>query len=170
MTTLTTIDQKVAAVENEAVCCPRFQPAPWDDTLLEWEKKRFIRAAVPTLFYIPLGFGRVMRKLDRLAATGGAKWVDHLCLSEHVSPWRMDLYLAVDREVPGAENVTISGKFYSRVYEGEFRDTGKWMDEAGKEAAARWYDIRRWFMWYTTCPRCAKKYGENYVVLLGQVE
>jgi hypothetical protein len=26
------------------------------------------------------------------------------------------------------------------------------------------------FIWYTTCPKCAKKYGKNYVALLSQVE
>ena len=25
------------------------------------------------------------------------------------------------------------------------------------------------YMWYTTCPKCAKKYGKNYVVILGQI-
>ncbi len=27
-----------------------------------------------------------------------------------------------------------------------------------------------WYMWYTTCPKCAKKYGKNHVVILGAVE
>ena len=29
--------------------------------------------------------------------------------------------------------------------------------------------ISKWYMWYTTCPKCAKKYGKNYVVILVQV-
>jgi hypothetical protein len=32
----------------------------------------------------------------------------------------MDLYLAVDKEVDGAENVTLNGKFLSKVFEGDF--------------------------------------------------
>jgi len=24
-------------------------------------------------------------------------------------------------------------------------------------------------MWYTTCPKCAKKYGKNYVVIIAEV-
>jgi len=38
----------------------------------------------------------------------------------------MDLYLAVDKEIPNAENITLSGKFISKVYEGDFKETGKW--------------------------------------------
>jgi hypothetical protein len=26
----------------------------------------------------------------------------------------------------------------------------------------------RMYQWYTTCPKCAKKYGKNYVVIIAQ--
>jgi len=29
--------------------------------------------------------------------------------------------------------------------------------------------LQRMFFFYTTCPKCAKKYGKNYVVTLGKV-
>ena len=29
--------------------------------------------------------------------------------------------------------------------------------------------IQKLYFLYTTCPKCAKKYGKNYVVLLAQV-
>ena len=29
--------------------------------------------------------------------------------------------------------------------------------------------IKKMFCYYTTCPKCAKKYGKNYVVLLAQL-
>jgi len=32
------------------------------------------------------------------------------------------------------------------------------------------FTIKKWYMWYTTCPKCAKKYGKNYVVIICQVE
>ena len=52
---------------------------------------------------------------------------DWLCLSDHISESNMDFYLAVDKEVDGAENVTLSGKFLSKAYEGSFENTGKTM-------------------------------------------
>jgi len=67
-----------------------------------------------------------MVKLDKKARAAGVNFMGGLCLSDHTSMWKMDLYAAVDKELPGAENVTLSGKFYSRVYEGPFKDTGKW--------------------------------------------
>jgi len=38
----------------------------------------------------------------------------------------MDVYCAVDKEILTLENTTLSGKFLSKVYEGPFKDTGKW--------------------------------------------
>jgi hypothetical protein len=32
------------------------------------------------------------------------------------------------------------------------------------------YKIKKWYMWYTTCPKCAKKYGKNYVVVIAEIE
>jgi hypothetical protein len=26
------------------------------------------------------------------------------------------------------------------------------------------------YMWYTTCPKCAKKYGKNYVTIIAQID
>ena len=94
---------------------------------------------------------------------------DWLCLSDHTSKWNMDLYLAVDREIPDAENTTISGKFISKVYEGEFKDTGKWMKDFATFVKDKGLTMKKQYSWYTTCPKCAKKYGKNYVVLIAGV-
>src|SRR5512138_3116552 len=99
-------------------CCPPFEPAPWEDTMITWQDKQFIKDKVFTLFYMPMNFGQVMKRLDKKVREAGANMQDYLCLSDHTSKWNMDLYLAVDKEVPGANNTNLSGKFYSKVYEG----------------------------------------------------
>ena len=81
----------------------------------------------------------------------------------------MDVYLAVDKEIPDADNTTISGEFFSKVYEGPYRDTGKWCEDFEKLIISKNEIIEKWYMWYTTCPKCAKAYGKNYVVILAQV-
>jgi hypothetical protein len=81
----------------------------------------------------------------------------------------MDQYLAVEKEVAGLNNVTLSGKFLCKVYEGPFEDTGKWMKDFEGYNKANNIKVTRWFTWYTTCPKCAKKYGKNYVAVLGML-
>jgi hypothetical protein len=154
---------------QEDICCPKFDPEPWDEKEIVWENKPFLKDRVFTAFYIPLNFGGVMKRLDARVRQAGVTVPDWLCLSDHTSKWSMDVYLAVDREVPGARNVPLSGEFLSKVYEGPFQDTGKWCEDFKTFAQSRGKTIEKWFMWYTTCPKCAKKYGKNYVVIVGKV-
>ncbi len=155
---------------NKEECCPKFDPKPWDDKILEWKNKRFIKDKVFTIFHIPINFGSVMKKLMQKIDSANAKCVDSMGLSDHTSKWNMDIYLAVDKEVPEAENTTLSGKFLSKVYEGDFKETGKWCKDFENYAKGRNLKIGKLYMWYTTCPKCAKKYGKNYVVIVGAVK
>jgi hypothetical protein len=119
---------------------------------------------------MPITFGKVMKRLDSKVSSIGAKMPDWLCLADHTSKWNMDVYLAVDKEIPNANNVSLSGKFYSKVYEGPFQDTGKWCKDYEEVAKAKGLSVKKWYMWYTTCPKCAKKYGKNYVAIIAEVE
>ncbi|NLH18415.1 MAG: hypothetical protein GX455_17710 [Phycisphaerae bacterium] len=157
-------------VEQPVECCPPFDPAPWDDKVFEWTNKRFIRDKVFTLFYMPMNFGKVMRRLDARVKSAGATIPDNLCLADHTSKWNMDVYLAVDRDIPGAQNTTLTGKFFSKVYDGPFKDTGKWCKDFAALATGRGLTITKWYMWYTTCPKCAKKSGHNFVVIVAEVK
>lgn len=150
-------------------CCPRFASESWDDKIFNWENKRFIKDKVFTLFYMPVNFGQVIKRMTEKAEKAGALVPDWLCLSDHTSKWNMDIMLAVDKEVADAENMTLSGKFYSKVYEGDFKDTGKWCKGFEALAKNKGLEIKKMYMWYTTCPKCAKKYGKNYVVIVAMV-
>jgi hypothetical protein len=156
--------------KNKAECCPEFQPEPWDGRLHVWEKKKFIKDRVCTFYYIPLNFGSVVRRMTAKVEKAGATVQDNIGLSDHTSKWNMDFCLAVDREVPGADNVEFTGKFLSKVYEGDFKETGTWCKDFEEYAAREGHDILKLYMWYTTCPKCAKKYGKNYVVVIASVK
>ncbi|MDQ7814576.1 MAG: hypothetical protein RDU25_02110 [Patescibacteria group bacterium] len=155
--------------KSETGCCPKFDPTPWDGKTFEWQNKSFIKDKVFTLFYMPINFGSVITKLNKKIEKAGAKVPDWLCLSDHTSKWNMDLLLAVDKAIPDAENVQLSGKFYSKVYEGDFKDTGKWGKDFEDGLKASGMEMKKMYMWYTTCPKCAKHYCKNYVVLVAQI-
>ncbi len=155
--------------QNQEICCPQFDPIPWNDQILEWKEKKFIRGRVWTFFFMPINFAGTMRKLDQKLREAGAFSPDQLCLSYHKSKWNMEVLLAVDKTVPGLDHVKISGRYYSRVYEGDFRNTGTWCKDFEYQADAKNFKTGKMYMWYTTCPKCAKKYGKNYVVILAEV-
>ena len=155
---------------EEKPCCPKFNPKPWDKKLFGWKDKRFIKGKVFTFFYMPINFGGVVRKLMKKIESSGAKTSSYMGLSDHTSKWNMDLYIPVDKKVEGVENVIFNGKFLSKVYEGDFKKTKEWCEDFGKYAKSKKLKIEKWFMWYTTCPKCAKKYGKNYVVIIAKVK
>ncbi|MGA9116969.1 MAG: hydrolase [Bacteroidota bacterium] len=90
-------------------------------------------------------------------------------LSDDCSPWSSDVYIEVTKDIPGARMVSISGTFLSRVFEGPYRNMKKWIAEMHAHVAARGKSTRKMYFFYTTCPRCAKKHGKNYVVILARV-
>src|SRR3989339_1143025 len=152
-------------------CCPKFNPEGWDEKQFTWKNRHFIQDRVFTFMHMPLNFGGAMKRMIGKVEASSAKMADGgLCLSDHTSKWNMNVYLAVDTEIPGATNTTLSGKFYSKVYEGPFSDTGKWCKDFEKHMKEKGMKIAKWYMWYTTCPKCAKKYGKNYTVIIAQVE
>jgi hypothetical protein len=163
-----TPSDKGGDIMEQDICCPKFDPAPWDEKTFEWRDKKFVKDRVKAFFNIPLNFGAVMVRLDKKLRAAGAMVPGNMGLSDHTSKWGMDVYVAVDKDIPDADNVTLSGDFFTKVYEGPFKDTGKWCKDFEALAKSRGLDIKKWYMWYTTCPKCAKKYGKNYVVLVGR--
>jgi hypothetical protein len=154
----------------EDICCPKFDPVPWNEKTFEWKDKKFIKDKVFTIFYIPVNYGSIMKKLDKKLTLANAENPQAMCLSDHTSMWNMDLYLAVDKEIPNMHNTTMSGNFVSKVYEGSFKETGNWQKDFIEWSKTKGYKTLKQFMWYTTCPKCVKKYGKNYVVILAEIE
>jgi hypothetical protein len=150
-------------------CCPRFDPTPWDGKVNTWRHKKFIKDKVFTILYMPLNYGAAMTRLQKKVDGTGAATPEALCLSEATSPWNTNVYLAVSKEVLNAENIELSGTFLSKVYEGDFSNTGKWFADFEAYAKEQKYTIEKMYSWYTTCPACAKKYGKNYVVIFGKI-
>jgi hypothetical protein len=150
-------------------CCPKFNPEPWNEKTFEWKNKTFIKDKVFTFFYMPVNFGKVMKRISEKVEKAKASVPDWLCLSDHTSMWNMDIYLAVDKPISDTENQTLTGKFFSKVYEGSFNDTGKWCKDFESVVQAKGLSFKKMYMWYTTCPKCAKKYGKNYVVIMGEM-
>ena len=116
-----------------------------------------------------MNFGGVMKRVYEKVEKAGAVVQGGMWLSDHTSKWNMYLDLAVDKEVANAENTTLSGKFLSKVYEGNFKDTGIWMKDFENYVKGQGATVNKTYAWYTTCPKCAKKYGKNYVVIVAKI-
>lgn len=154
---------------SETGCCERFNPKPWDNKTIMFKDKLFLKDHIKTAFHIPIGFGKVMTKNMEFIAKANALSKEQLMLYDCRGMFGADLYIAVTKNVPGAEMAKISGTFMSKVFEGPFKDTGKWVKEMKIHVERQGKTMKKLYFYYTMCPACAKHYGQNYTVLLAQV-
>jgi len=155
---------------SETGCCPRFDPEPWKDQEFTFKDKLFVRAKTINFLHIPLNIGSVFKRTFARIQKAGAETRDHyLILSTDSSAWRGEHYFAVTKEVPEADNVRLSGNYLTKVFEGPFRDAGKWVRETQDYVVSQGQQMRKLYFFYTTCPKCAKHYGKNYVVAFAEV-
>lgn len=92
-----------------------------------------------------------------------------IVLADENSLWGADVYIEVTRDVSAAAMTTISGTFLCKVFEGPYRNMRHWIEETNNFVNASGKTMVKLYFYYTTCPKCAKKYGKNYVVILAQV-
>jgi hypothetical protein len=151
-------------------CCPRFDPAQVQEGEVQWQDKLFVAEHVTSLFHIPLNMAwKVRHATGQIHAAGAEPTSRPLFLGEEVSPFRSNIYIEATHYVPESEMMRLSGTFLVKVFEGPFRESRKWMAEMGELAASRGGRIERLFYGFTTCPKCASAYGENYIVMYAKL-
>lgn len=150
-------------------CCPRFDPAPWDEKEVTWQDRMFVKDRVTSLFHVPLNYGAVAaRNLESIVAAD-ALANPRVILTDENSFWGADIYFEVTKDIPGMKLVRLSGTFLSKVFEGPFSNIKKWMEDMSAYAERQGRKVEKLYCFYTTCPKCAQTYGKNYVVLLAKV-
>lgn len=149
-------------------CCPQFDPTRWKESTFTWEGKRFVKDRVTSFLHIPLNFGAVMKRNMKEIEALQAEPPTPMVLSDENSPWGADVYIEVTKDIPRATMTTISGTFFSKVYEGPYRNMRHWIEDMKASVSAKGKSMEKMYFFYTTCPKCAKKYGKNYVVILAQ--
>ena len=154
-------------------CCPRFDPEPWQEKELVWKDKPFIRETVPQFMHIPLPgtFGKAVQRMWKRMEDAKAKpdTNDFIMLATESSSWRGEIYITTIKEVPNAENVKFTGTYLTKVFDGPYNDVPKWIKKMAPYLAGKGKSAKKYYFYYTTCPKCAKKYGHNYVVTFAEV-
>jgi hypothetical protein len=151
--------------DNTTGCCPRFNAKGWDGQTLHFKDKPFVRATTRAVAHLPINMGKVFsRVLGKIDAAHAVDPAHSIVMSRDLSAFTGEHLFAVDAAVPDEENITLSGDYLTKVFEGPFSQVRGWHDEMedlaekkGRAANAVWF-------YYTTCPKCAKVYGKNPVV------
>ena len=155
---------------NTTGCCARFNPEGWEGARLQFRDKPFVRALTRSVLHVPLNMGtvftRVLGKIEGKAASAPEGFI---VLSRDLSAWSGEHLFAVAGPVAGEEVVTLSGDFVTRVFEGPYAEAKHWHETLHDVSRAAGKPEGRAYFFYTTCPKCAKAYGKNYVVGFAEV-
>ncbi len=154
---------------SETGCCARFDTKKWDNKTITWTDKLFVKDHVTSIFHIPINFGKVVMRVFEKIGKADAFPADYIWFNDENSLWGSDYYVAATKEVPDAENVKISGTFMTKVFEGPYKDMGKWTKEMQEYVKSKGKEVKKMYYCYTTCPKCAKTFGKNYIILFAQV-
>ncbi len=155
-------------------CCPKFNTRKWDKKTFIWKNKKFIKESIPTLFHIPFPpmIGKKIVKMMSLAEKAkkiSSKKDEVLILFRDPGAFKSEIYFSVTGKVPEANNTNISGTFISKTYSGGFNAVPKFVKDMnnylGKRVASKDYYIH-----YAYCPKCAKKFGDNWMILFAKVK
>lgn len=155
-------------------CCPKFEPGKWDAKTMTWDKKPFIKESIPTFFHTPFPpmIWRKMKKMSALADKADANIPDlseALILFRDPSPFKSEIYYSVTREVAGANNTSLSGSFSAGVFDGPYNSIPRYIKEMEARLTGENKKAKDYYIHYAYCPKCAKKFGHNYMVLFAEV-
>lgn len=157
--------------DNPTNCCPRFNPEGWDEQELHFKNKLFVKAKTRSLFHIPINMGSIFPKtFSAIEKADARNDDDFIVLSYDPSAWSSEHYFSVSKDVPGQEMVRMNGEFISKVFEGPYKNAPKWEKEMEEFIEHQGKKVKKTYFFYTTCPKCAKFYGKNYMVAVSEIQ
>lgn len=161
---------KYDQTDNPTGCCPRFKPEGWDRQDLHFEDKLFAKAMTRNLIYVPINMNKVFQQtFEVLQKADACDPEQFVVLTNDISPWKSEHYFAVTMEVPGMKHLRLNGDFTTRVFEGPYKNVPDWYHQIQEELSEAGHELKDLYFFYTTCPKCAKYYGKNYVVGFARV-
>lgn len=156
-------------------CCPEFNPEKWDKKILTWNDRRFVKSSIPTLFHIPFPptIGKKITGMWKSIESSGASApdkTDTLVLFHDPSAFRSDILISVEKDVPGENNVTLSGDFISMTFDGGYNSVPKFITVMDQYLAETGKKAKDYYVHYAYCPKCARKFGHNYMILFAELK
>lgn len=157
--------------DNPTNCCPRFNTEGWDEQELHFKDKLFVKAKTRSIFHIPLNMGSVYPKTFKAIEDAQAFSDDNLIVLSHdPSAWTGEHFFSVTKDVPGQKMVRMNGDFLTKVFEGPYKDVPRMEKEMEDYVNSKGRKVKKTYFFYTTCPKCAKYYGKNYMVAVSEIQ
>jgi hypothetical protein len=151
-------------------CCKVLSPAEWDKKEIIWRDKPFYKDHYLAFLHVPINFGGKIIKGLEIVKEGGL-FAEQMVLTRNDTLWGADLLIPISRNAKRFETEVLSGKFMTRLFEGQYGDMRRWINETKKWCEGKGTKVQEFIFWYATCPKCSKKRGDKaQVVVFAKVE
>lgn len=155
--------------DGETLCCPKFDPKKYDKKKVTWKGKLFVKDKCYSFFHIPLNFSSVMKRNMEKIKNANSELKETIVLCDEKSLFHTNVYISTKKVVPAVHDIKVSGTFLTKVFEGPYKNMKKWVKEMEDYVKLEKKEIKNMYFYYTTCPKCAKAYGKNYVVIFAEI-
>ena len=156
------------SVKDPSMCCPEFKPKPWDEKEIKWDGKFFVKDTIISAFHIPLNFKSVVEKNVKKIDTAKSGTKNPVIVVDELSPFHSHIYISVTKPVADCNDVKLTGQFLSKVFEGPYSKMKSYIKEMNEYVKSKGKITKKNYFFYPTCPKCSKKYGKNYTVILAE--
>lgn len=129
---------------------------------------------MPTIFHMPL-FWIISKKFSALwnlrkKLNAEQNYEDSLFLFYDPTAFKSEIYLTTSKKTNHEKAIEITGNFYSKVYDGKYKEIPKFMENITKTLQKKQKKVKKIYIHYAYCPKCIKKYGHNYMTLFAELE
>ncbi len=153
-------------------CCTKFKPESYQNKTHVWKDKLFLQDEVKQVMHMPINMGAVITRMFKKVeeAQAAPPTNEFLVLCYDPSPWKSEIYMTVNKNIPGGKMAKLTGKFVSKVYDGQYNEVPAWIKDMDTYLASHGQKAKKYYFHYAYCPKCAKKYGHNYCIAFAQVD
>lgn len=157
---------------DTSICCPEFDPKRFEEKTHIWKDKLFLQGEVYQIMHIPLNMSSVIKKMFKKIedAHAAPNAEDFLMLCYDPSPWKSEIYMTVNKNVPDGKMTKLTGTFLSKVYDGPYNAVPNWIKDMNMYVADKGKTVKKYYFHYAYCPKCSKKYGHNYCIAFAQID
>jgi hypothetical protein len=151
-------------------CCKIISSAEWDQKEIVWRDKPFLKSRYFAFLHVPVNIGKkITEGMKKIEETG--LQAEQMVLSKNDGWFGADILIPIKTKTDTFEMEMITGRFFTRLFDGHYGDMRKWIRETGDWCREKGFEPEEYIFWYATCPKCAKKRSDKaQVVVFAKVE
>ncbi|MBD3387708.1 MAG: hypothetical protein GF416_01555 [Candidatus Altiarchaeales archaeon] len=154
----------------DSVCCSRLNPLHWDMVFWDWDRKPFYNVVYWSIMHIPLNMNSAMEKAAREIREHGLEDENPIMLSRGEVMFQSSLLISIKEYTDELPVETLTGRYYTRLFEGRYNDKGRYVKETRSDLEGRGLKAREFMFYYPTCPACFQKTKKAQMVVFAELK